>query len=41
MLDLKDELILFHLFDFIPFSLISLLDILIVAFIFRRLLGLS
>ncbi len=40
MLDLKDELILFHLFDFIPFSLISLLDILIVAFIFHRLLGL-
>ena len=40
MLDFKDDLTLLHLFGFIPFSVISLLDILIVAFIFYRLLGL-
>ena len=37
---LENELILFHLFGFLPFSLISLLDILLVAFIFNRLLAL-
>ena len=37
---LENELVLFHLFGFLPFSLISLLDILLVAFIFNRLLAL-
>ncbi|MDP6701814.1 MAG: diadenylate cyclase CdaA [Candidatus Latescibacteria bacterium] len=37
---LESELVLFHLFGFLPFSLISLLDILLVAFIFNRLLAL-
>jgi len=31
---------LFHIFGFIPFSVISALDILIVGFVFYRLLGL-
>jgi diadenylate cyclase len=37
---LAEELVLFHLFGFLPFSLTSLLDILLVAFIFNRLLSL-
>ena len=37
---LENELVLFHFFGFLPFSLISLLDILLVAFIFNRLLAL-
>ena len=37
---LENELVLFPLFGFLPFSLISLLDILLVAFIFNRLLAL-
>ena len=36
---LEDELVLFHLFGFLPFSLVSLVDILLVAFIFNRLLS--
>jgi diadenylate cyclase len=35
---LEDDLVLFHLFGFLPFSLVSLADILLVAFIFNRLL---
>ena len=37
---LEDRLVLFHLFGFIPVSIISIVDILIVAFIFDRLFGL-
>ena len=37
---IENQLVLFHLFGFLPFSLISLLDILLVAFIFNRLLSL-
>ena len=37
---LKDKLVLFHLFGFLPVSLISILDILIVSFIFYRLMRL-
>ena len=37
---LEEELVLFHLFGFLPFSLVSLVDILLVAFIFNRLLSL-
>ena len=37
---LENQLVLVHLFGFLPFSLISLLDILLVAFIFNRLLSL-
>ena len=35
---LEDKLTLFHLFDFIPVSIISILDILIVAFVFYQLM---
>ena len=35
---LEGQLVLFHLFGFLPFSLASLVDILLVAFIFNRLL---
>lgn len=34
---MQERLVLFHLFGFIPFSVISILDILIVAFVFERL----
>jgi len=37
---LEDRFVLFHLFDFIPVSITSLADILIVAFVFYRLLNL-
>ena len=37
---LENELTLFYLFDFIPVSVIAIVDILIVAFVFYRLLGL-
>ena len=37
---LQDELILFNLFGFVPFSVISLLDIIVVAFIMYKLFGL-
>ena len=36
----EEELVLFHLFGFLPLSLVSLVDILVVAFIFNRLLSL-
>ncbi len=36
----EEELVLFHLFGFLPLSLVSLVDILLVAFIFNRLLSL-
>ena len=37
---IEDKLTLLHIFGFIPFSVISIFDILIVAFIFYRVLGL-
>lgn len=37
---IEDKLTLFHIFGFIPVSIISVFDILIVAFIFYRVLGL-
>lgn len=37
---MKDKLVLFHLFGFLPVSLISILDILIVSLIFYRLMRL-
>ena len=37
---IEDKFTLFHIFGFIPFSIISIFDILIVAFIFYRVLGL-
>ena len=37
---LADKLTLFSLFGFIPFSIVSVIDILIVGFVFYRLLGL-
>ena len=37
---LQDRFILFELFGFIPVSVVSILDILIVAFIIHRLFGL-
>lgn len=37
---MQDDLVLFHLFGFIPFSVLSAVDILIVAFVIYRLFGL-
>ena len=37
---LEDKLVLFHLFGFLPISIISLIDIILVTLIFYRLLGL-
>ena len=37
---LEDKLVLFHLFGFLPISVISLIDIVLVTLIFYRLLGL-